>query len=255
MNLKRILTFFLVILALSIISILYNPNPTGNTIKQDYPNETAILERVIDGDTIVVTGDTIGNSTHIRLLGINTPEKKMPFSNEAANFLKQFENKTIVLQRDWEDIDKYKRKLRYVFYEGNFINKKILENGFANTYYLPGLRYESELKNAETSAKEQGIGIWTKSQETCAENNCIVLNELNYTDEFFAIQNICNFDCDMNGWFVKDAGRNVFYLSNLNSGEQKTYPSKNNTNIWNNDGDRFFMFDKNGYLVLFYEYS
>ena len=253
MNPRRILTFFLVILLLALLSIYYPKITSNATTNAEYPLEYATLERVIDGDTIVYR---IGNtSLHARLLGINTPEKKMPFSNEAANFLKQFENKTIVLQRDWEDMDKYKRKLRYIFYEGNFINKKILENGFANTYYLPGLRYESELKNAEALAKKQEIGIWTKSQETCAENNCITLNELDYTEEFFAIQNICNFDCDMNGWFVKDAGRNVFYLSNLNSGEQKTYLSKNNTNIWNNDGDRFFMFDKNGYLVLFYEYS
>lgn len=76
MNTRRILTFILVILLLSIISILYNPHPTGNiaNTETDYPKETAILERVIDGDTIVVTGDVIGNSTHIRMLGINNIE-------------------------------------------------------------------------------------------------------------------------------------------------------------------------------------
>lgn len=248
MNTRRILVFFLVIFALSIFSIIY-PNLTGNAIKQEYLNETAILARVIDGDTI-----ELDSGEHVRLLGINTPEKKMPFSSEAANFLRQFENKTIILQRDYEDIDKYKRKLRYIFYEDNFINLEILKNGFANTYYLSGLKYEKELVQAENQAKIQEIGIWTKSQEVCAIQNCIVLKELNYTEEFFTIENTCSFECDLDGWFVKDAGRNTFYLSNLNSGEQKTYSSENKE-IWNNDGDRFFMFDKNGYLALFYEYN
>lgn len=47
---------------------------TGQTVKQtEYPKETAILERVIDGDTIVYR---IGNiSQHCRLLGRIKPEK------------------------------------------------------------------------------------------------------------------------------------------------------------------------------------
>lgn len=254
MKLKRLLIFFLVILLLSIISILYNPNPTGNAVKQDYyPKETAILERVIDGDTIVYR---IGNiSQSCRLLGINTPEKNMPFSNDSKNFLKKFENKTIILERDKEDTDKYDRKLRYIYYENRFINLEILELGLANSYYIIGLKYEKQILNAESQARNSGIGIWTKSNEPCSINNCILLKELNSTSEFFIIQNICDKTCELNRWFVKDAGRNTFYLSNLQPLEEKTYYSKNNSNIWNNEGDKFFMFDKKGYLVIYYEYK
>ena len=71
MKLKRILIFFLVILLLSIISIYY-PELTGNiTNTQDnyYQKETAILTRVVDGDTIHVLVN--GEDWTIRMLGIN----------------------------------------------------------------------------------------------------------------------------------------------------------------------------------------
>jgi len=252
MKAKRLLTFFLIILLLSMFSIIY-PRLTGNiTEEQEYKKEPATLLRVIDGDTIVVSGDTIGNNTHIRMLGINTPEKKMPFSNDAKNFLQQFENKTIFLLRDKEDIDKYDRKLRYVFFEDRLLNKEILENGFANAYMLEDLRYAEEFKLAEKTARLNERGIWTKSSDVCA--SCIVLRELNATEELFILENDCEFDCILEGWFVKDAGRNTFYLSALKSGEEEKVFSKNNQSIWNNAGDQFFMFDKSGLLVEYYEY-
>ena len=57
-------------------------------------SETAVVERIIDGDTIVV-----GNDTHVRLLGINTPEKGEKYYNEAKGFLEMIIlNKTIELK-------------------------------------------------------------------------------------------------------------------------------------------------------------
>ena len=118
---KRILVFFLIILLLSIFSIIY-PSLTGKASGQtDYPLEYATLQRVIDGDTI-----ELDNQEHVRMLGINTPEKKMPLSNESKAFLQQFVGKKITLERDWEDTDKYKRKLRYIYYDNRFLNQEIL---------------------------------------------------------------------------------------------------------------------------------
>jgi len=245
---KRLIIFFLVILLLSIFSIIY-PTLTGQAIKPiEYQKEPATLLRIIDGDTIEVD-----DGAHIRLLGMNTPEKKMPFCNEAKNFLQQFENKTIFLLRDKEDTDKYQRKLRYVFYEDRLLNKEILENGFANAYMLEDLKYAEELKIAENTARLNELGIWTKSEDLCA--SCIVLSELNATEEFFVIENDCEFDCALDGWFVKDAGRNVFYLYSIGAGEEEKVFSKNNRSIWNDAGDQFFMFDRGGFLVEYYEYG
>ena len=58
-------------------------------------HETAFVDRVIDGDTIV------SNNIHIRLLGINAPEttKKEKYSKEAKKFLsKMILNKIIRLE-------------------------------------------------------------------------------------------------------------------------------------------------------------
>jgi len=248
---KRLFIFFLVILLLSIFSIIY-PTLTGQVTKPtEYEKEPAVLLRVVDGDTIHALTNS-GEDITIRLLGINTPEKKMPFCNEAANFLKQFENQTIFLLRDKEDIDKYDRKLRYIFYEDRFLNKEIIESGFANAYMLEDLKYEQDFKLAEKTARLNEIGIWTKSSDVCAY--CINLKELDPLEEFFILKNDCQFDCALDGWFVKDAGRNVFYLSAIGTGEEEKVFSKNNKSIWNDAGDSFFMFDKGGLLVEYYEY-
>lgn len=249
MNSKRVVAFVVVILVLAIFSILY-PNTTGKAVSQEYAKEKAILLRVVDGDTIEVTGPILGNNTHIRLLGINTPEKKMPFANESAQFLKQFENQTIELLRDLEDTDKYQRKLRYLFFDGRPLNIEILERGLASSYMTSGLKYENALLRAENYSREHGIGLWEKSTERCA--GCISLIDLNATAEFFIIKNSCDFDCALAGWFVKDAGRNTFWLKPLASMQQQSF---NSSSVWNNDADSFFMFDGSGKLVIFFQYS
>lgn len=256
MKIKRLLIFFLVILLLALLSIYY-PKITGNPTEKtsvEYPKEPAILERVIDGDTLVVSGESIGSHTHIRILGINAPEKGMPFSGESASFMKQFVNKTIELLRDKDDTDMYKRKLRYVFYGDRLLDQESLRQGLSSSYYYSGLKYEKNLLEAESQARQDGIGIWTHSNEPCSTSNCIILKELNYSEEFFIIKNNCGFECNLSGWFVKDAGRNTFYLSSMKPSEEKTYPSPKNKDVWNNNGDRFFMFDEKGFLVIYEVY-
>ena len=45
-----------------------------------------MISRVIDGDTV-----ELEDGRTIRLLNINTPEKGRPFSDEATDFLKEYE--------------------------------------------------------------------------------------------------------------------------------------------------------------------
>ena len=175
----------------------------------------------------------------------------MPYYQEAKDYLiLEIENKTIEVLRDKEDIDKYDRKLRYVFYEDRLLNIEILQEGLATSFMLDGLKYEDKLRKAEESARESEIRLWEKSYDECAD--CIELVELNYTDEFFIISNDCDFSCNLNGWIVKDDANHIFKLDNLNAGEEQKYESK--TKIWNDEGDRFFMRDETGKLVVFYEY-
>lgn len=80
MKYKRLLIFILIIILLGLLAYFYpqvQSLATGKSISNintNYQPESAFVNRVIDGDTIVVTGPTIGNQTHIRLLGINNPK-------------------------------------------------------------------------------------------------------------------------------------------------------------------------------------
>lgn len=248
MRLKRFVIFVLLILVLGVLAY-YWPVITGGAVKnQDYEPEPAFVLRVIDGDTIEV--ELNENKETIRFLGINTPEKGKEYYEEAKDYLKEVENKSIEVLRDLEDVDKYDRKLRYVFYNRRLINVEILQEGLATSFMLDGLKYENKFKTAEEFAKKNEINLWEKSSDKCA--SCINLVELNYTDEFFIIKNICSFNCDLNGWLVKDDANHFFKLNSLNSGEEEKYESK--IKVWNDDGDRFFMRDDKGKLVIFEEY-
>jgi hypothetical protein len=115
---------------------------------------------------------------------------------------------------------------------------------------LENLKYEEKLKVAENYAQRSELGLWIKSKEVCA--GCLELLELNYTGEFFIIKNNCDFKCDLTDWSVKDDANHFFKLESLDAKQEKRYDSK--TKIWNDDGDRFFMRDNYGKLIVFYEY-
>ncbi len=239
--LKRLMIFILIIFLLGILSIYY-PQLTGKVVSEImYEKEPAFVMRVIDGDTLE---SDIGN---IRLLGINTPERGKPYYEEAKIFLEHVENKSIDILRDKENEDRYYRKLRYVFYNERLLNIEILERGLATSFMISELNYENKLIDAEEFAMENQIGLWEKSEDVCAE--CVVLDELNSEEEFFILKNICDFDCVINNWVVKDDANHFFKLNDLDSHDEERYDSKGS--IWNNDGDRFFMRDDKGKLVWF----
>lgn len=251
--LKRFFVFAIILVALYLFAVNYDfikGQITGKAVDgssntgSDYERESAFILRAVDGDTIVT------DKGEVRLLGINTPEKKRYYYLEAKNFLAGFENKSVEILRDDEDVDKYSRKLRYVFYEGRLLNVEILEKGLATSFMLSELKYEEKLRTAEEFAMDNRAGLWERSSDKCA--GCIALSELNAEEEFFVIENICDFDCDLDGWEVKDDANHFFKLEDLNGHENQTYAS--DIKVWNDDADRFFMRDESGMLVVFYEY-
>lgn len=157
--LKRVMIFFGVILFLGLLSIFY-PYLEGDkeVIKnKDYEFEGCFVNRIIDGDTIVCDNQTI------RLLGIDTPEKREEYYQEAKDYLMQVNEKNVMILRDWDDLDKYKRKLRYIFYEERLINVEIVEQGLAIAFMTDDLKYEDKFLVAEEFAKESCLGIWENS--------------------------------------------------------------------------------------------
>lgn len=137
-------------------------------------NSMAVVERVVDGDTVV-----LNNSEKVRFVCVNTPEKNEEGYIEATNFLKEILlNKTVLLVKDNTDKDKYKRLLRYVYLsDGTFVNSLIAEKGFGEILMIePNTKLCPEIKAAEDKAKSEKLGIWAK--EKAVEENidpCVAL--------------------------------------------------------------------------------
>lgn len=141
-------------------------------------SSTAVVTRVVDGDTVDVRFDETTDAVRIRLLGINTPESVDPrrpvqcFGKEASRALKALaEGKRIALQDDpqADDRDKYGRLLRtLVSEEGVDINATLVQQGFAHAYLSFPLSKtrKAQLRALQTEAQKAERGLWAAT--TCA---------------------------------------------------------------------------------------
>ncbi|MBI2673652.1 thermonuclease family protein [Candidatus Woesearchaeota archaeon] len=121
---------------------------------------TAHATRVIDGDTFV-----IDSGEKIRLIGMNTPERNEYYYIEAKERLEALIlNKTIYLEKDKKNKDKYGRLLRYAYTDDSFVNFELVKEGYARSYLIePNDRYINKIKETEIEAKNKKIGIWNFS--------------------------------------------------------------------------------------------
>ena len=99
---------------------------------------------VVDGDTIDFMPEE-GEELRVRLIGIDAPEsashdesQNTKEGEESAAFLKNYlEGKRVGLELDELKEDKYGRTLAYVWLDGELVNKKILDEGFAEVLDIP----------------------------------------------------------------------------------------------------------------------
>lgn len=198
---------------------------------------TAQVTKITDGDTL-----TLNDSTKVRLLGINTPEKSQPFYQEAKNFLTSLAaNQTIQLETKGQD--KYRRTLGYIFKDSININEKILQNGLATLYYYDKDNHYQKLKQAEQFARENSLGIWKKSPDY----NCIEILEFKtHEPESLILKNSCNHILNIT---YKDDATHI-YKAIIPANE---IYQNNFSHIWNTDGDSIYIYDKEG-LILFHRY-
>ncbi|MCL4397954.1 thermonuclease family protein [Patescibacteria group bacterium] len=131
--------------------------------------ENPTVAKVIDGDTIALT-----DGRRVRYIGINTPEmadmNKQPqcFAPEAkAENEKLLAGKTIRLEKDTTNRDKYGRLLRYVYATDSsgreiFVNDYLVRQGYARPLPLaPDLHFASQFNAAAEEAKFQDRGLWS----------------------------------------------------------------------------------------------
>jgi micrococcal nuclease len=133
------------------------------------PAPVALVERVVDGDTVVVRLD--GQSVKVRLIGVDAPESVDPrkpverFARESAAFLRQLvEGKAVRLAYEpaGARIDPFRRTLAYLYREpdGLFINREIVAKGFGHAYTKYPFQYLEDFRAAEREAREKGLGLW-----------------------------------------------------------------------------------------------
>lgn len=133
------------------------------------------VQRVIDGDTLVVGLSDSGSTATVRLLGINAPEdttKKEPFGDRATTFLRErAEGKTIVLEWDKRRVDRYGRRLAYVYADDVPLNEALVRAGLARVFTYPGdsATHSKRLVQAQDLARGEKLGVWSLEDSPRAE--------------------------------------------------------------------------------------
>lgn len=205
------------------------------------PLEQVSVERVIDGDTVVLENDQ-----RLRLIGINSPEKGMPYYDISRMFLEsRLKEKDVYLETT--GTDRYDRILGYLYADDENMNLELLKNGLAHLYYYEKDEKYEMMRSAEESARENDLGIWKDSKK----KHCIELILLDYYDkkgekETLILKNTCKEKIDI---IIKDDATHIFDVT-IEPGTFK----KEFKNTFNDDSDTLYVWDKEGKLLLFYRY-
>lgn len=135
--------------------------------------EPARLVSVTDGDTINVSLN--GRTEPVRLILIDTPETHDPndppecYGQEATDYLTWLLSLggELYLETDATDRDRYDRLLRYAWLdfgggEVYLVNEVMVRSGYAALYtYPPDVHYVDQIREAQTFAREHGLGLWS----------------------------------------------------------------------------------------------
>ena len=151
----------------------------------------AKVERVIDGDTMVVSFVFDDGSKYlkerVRFLGVDTPETVHPnkpvqyYGKEASDFTKKnLTDRIVWLQTDVSAKDRYDRMLAYVWLKeptekdlddeaairANMYNARLLLDGYAQLMTIqPNSRYANLFVHFQREAREANKGLWGKEPE------------------------------------------------------------------------------------------
>ncbi|MBD2243322.1 thermonuclease family protein [Nostoc sp. FACHB-888] len=141
------------------------------------------VERVSDGDTLVVK-DTTGKNITVRFACLDAPEiahtnkeKQSKRSSDRNQFnwgVKAQERVQQLVQQGGDrvtlnitDSDRYGRKIAEVrLKNGTFVQQVLLQEGLAKVYrpYLNKCPSKDLVQQAEAKAKEQRLGVWSDTK-------------------------------------------------------------------------------------------
>ncbi|HUH05127.1 MAG TPA: thermonuclease family protein [Kofleriaceae bacterium] len=129
---------------------------------EDCGPSSAVVTRVIDGDTI-----EIESGERVRYLNIDTPEitngKNDCYGAEARQFNEDLVlGKPVTLRYDTECTDRFDRLLAYVRVQDREVNSLLVERGYACVLIIPpnGADRADEFTFLESQARAAERGMW-----------------------------------------------------------------------------------------------
>lgn len=150
-------------------SLTPSPTPTVTPI----PDEVrGLVVEVIDGHTIgvVLEGDSPRQIYEVSYIGIESPpnEEDTPWGVVAYETNRRMTNLEVVrLVRDREELDSDGRLWRYVYVGDELMSIILTEQGLAQAAIeAPNTRFEEEILEAETRAREGELGLWSEDTPT-----------------------------------------------------------------------------------------
>jgi len=212
------------------------PEPTA-TKPSDTPArpgglQQALVTRVVDGDTIVVRID--GEAFKLRYIGIDTPETVHPdkpvesMGPEASEANRRLvEGRTVYLEKDVSETDRYGRLLRYVWVGDTMVNAELVRLGYAQaSSYPPDVKHQELFAQLQREAREAGRGLWAEEapspteapSSSAAGGGSVALGTLHYdgdvpqveSDEWIEVVNQGSEPVELDGWVLRDDDRNAF---------------------------------------------
>lgn len=110
---------------------------------------------IADGDTLTVLDAS--TPTKIRLEGIDAPEGHQAYGTKSKQALaaKVFQ-KTVRVE--WREHDKYNRTLGHVFVDGRWVNRDLVQEGWA--WHYREYSKSEVLAEAESDARTGKVGLW-----------------------------------------------------------------------------------------------
>ncbi|MES0362120.1 MAG: thermonuclease family protein [Anaerolineales bacterium] len=264
--------------------------PTAQPLETDdgLPNrEVVYVIQVIDGDTIEVFLNE--KAYRLRYIGIDSPEIGMPGSEEATEANRDLVSGQILeLESDISNTDQHGRLLRYVYLSnGTLVNAELVALGYAVAVaYPPDIKYQEMFEAKQLEAQENGLGLWITptaaatlvSEEyaaivvidpACSQFNAPGNDNENKNEEYVCLVSQSIELVEMTGWIVRDEygwtysipeftlepGTAVKVRSGCGDNSQKDlYWCKDETAVWNNDGDCVYLISKEGKTIAQYCY-
>jgi micrococcal nuclease len=122
----------------------------------------ATVERIIDGDTLVLRG-----GARVRLVQIDAPEAggecyAAASTRELGRLAPPGRRVVLETDRRLDTVDRYERLLRYIHVGRTNLNVELVRRGAATPWFYDGDRgrYASELLGAVRSARSARRGLW-----------------------------------------------------------------------------------------------